>query len=85
MSYSMTRRSLMKTAVATGAAAAFGGSFASAADPLGITLVVPSPIGDVGWGHALKAGLDPVKAAYGDKVKITVLETSPKARMPTAS
>lgn len=74
MSYSMTRRSLMKTAVATGAAAAFGGSFASAADPLGITLVVPSPIGDVGWGHALKAGLDPVKAAYGDKVKITVLE-----------
>ena len=74
MSYSMTRRSLMKTVAATGVAAAFGGSLASAADPLGITLVVPSPIGDVGWGHALKAGLDPVKAAYGDKVKITVLE-----------
>ena len=37
-------------------------------------MVVPSPIGDVGWGHALKEGLEPVKAAYGDKVKVTILE-----------
>ncbi len=54
---------------------AFGGRAAFAADgPLGITLVVPSPIGDVGWGHALAAGLEPIKAAYGDKVKVTVVE-----------
>ena len=65
----------MKAAAATGLAGALGSRLAFAADePLGITLVVPSPIGDVGWGHALSASLEPVKAAYGDKVKVTVLE-----------
>ena len=71
----LTRRTLMKAAAATGLAGALGGRAAFAADePLGITLVVPSPIGDVGWGHALSAGLEPIKAAYGDKVKVAVLE-----------
>ncbi|WP_242224369.1 BMP family ABC transporter substrate-binding protein [Shinella zoogloeoides] len=71
----LTRRNLMKAAAATGLAGALGSRLAFAADePLGITLVVPSPIGDVGWGHALSASLEPVKAAYGDKVKVTVLE-----------
>jgi basic membrane lipoprotein Med (substrate-binding protein (PBP1-ABC) superfamily) len=71
----LTRRTLMKAAAATGLAGALGSRLAFAADePLGITLVVPSPIGDVGWGHALSASLEPVKAAYGDKVKVTVLE-----------
>jgi basic membrane lipoprotein Med (substrate-binding protein (PBP1-ABC) superfamily) len=71
----LTRRNLMKAAAATGLAGTFGSSFALAQDkPLGIALVVPSPIGDVGWGHALAAGLDPIKAAYGDKVKVTILE-----------
>jgi basic membrane protein A len=71
----LTRRNLIKAAAATGLAGALGSRLAFAADePLGITLVVPSPIGDVGWGHALAAGLDPIKAAYGDKVKVTILE-----------
>lgn len=71
----ITRRTLMKGLAATGLVGAFGGRAALAADePLGITLVVPSPIGDVGWGHALAAGIDPIKAAYGDKVKVTILE-----------
>lgn len=71
----LTRRNLMKAAAATGLAGALGSRLAFAADePLGITLVVPSPIGDVGWGHALAAGLDPIKAAYGDKVRVTILE-----------
>lgn len=71
----LTRRTLMKGLAATGLAGALGGRPAFAADePLGITLVLPSPVGDVGWGHALAAGLEPVKAAYGDKVKITVIE-----------
>lgn len=71
----ITRRTLMKTAAAAGAATAIGGRAAFAADdPLGIALVIPSPVGDVGWGHALAAGLDPVKAAYGDKVKVTIIE-----------
>ncbi|WP_431324136.1 BMP family ABC transporter substrate-binding protein [Rhizobium sp. YTU87027] len=71
----ITRRTLMQGAAAAGLAGAFGARAALAADgPLGITLVVPSPIGDVGWGRALQDGLEPVKAAYGDKVKVTVLE-----------
>jgi basic membrane lipoprotein Med (substrate-binding protein (PBP1-ABC) superfamily) len=71
----LTRRTLMKGLAATGLAGTLGARTVLAADePLGITLVVPSPIGDVGWGHALAAGLDPVKAAYGDKVKVTILE-----------
>lgn len=71
----LTRRNLMKVAAASGLAGTFGKNLAFAADkPLGITLVVPSPIGDVGWGHALASGLDPVKTAYGDKVKVTILE-----------
>ena len=71
----ITRRHFVQGLAATGLATAFAGKAAFAADePLGITLVVPSPIGDVGWGHALAAGLEPVKAAYGDKVKVTVIE-----------
>ncbi len=52
----------------------------AADEPLGIALVVPSPIGDVGWGHALAAGLEPIKAAYGDKVKVTILENIRRVR-----
>ena len=75
MTLKLTRRTLMKSVALTGVASAIGGRTAFAADePLGITLVVPSPVGDVGWGHALAAGLEPVKAAYGDKVKVTVIE-----------
>lgn len=75
----VTRRTLMKGAAAAGFAGVLGHRVALAADePLGIALVVPSPIGDVGWGHALAAGLEPIKAAYGDKVKVTVLENIPE-------
>ncbi|MGG6894834.1 MULTISPECIES: BMP family ABC transporter substrate-binding protein [Rhizobium] len=74
MQKNLTRRTLMKSAAAAGLATAFTGRAFAANEPLGITLVVPSPIGDVGWGHALAAGLDPIKSAYGDKVKVTVIE-----------
>lgn len=75
----LTRRTLVKGLAATGLAGVLGGRAAFAAgEPLGITLVIPSPVGDVGWGHALAAGLDPIKAAYGDKVKITVIENIPE-------
>ncbi|NEH54044.1 twin-arginine translocation signal domain-containing protein, partial [Rhizobium leguminosarum] len=47
----LTRRNLMTAAAATGLAGALGSRLALAADePLGITLVIPSPVGDVGWG-----------------------------------
>jgi basic membrane protein A len=74
MTHKLTRRTLMQGAAATGLATAFGGKAALASEPLGISLVIPSPVADVGWGHALKAGLDPVIEAYGDAVKLTVIE-----------
>lgn len=75
----INRRALLKGVALTGLASAIGARVTLAADePLGIALVVPSPIGDVGWGHALAAGLEPIKAAYGDKVKVTILENIPE-------
>ncbi|APO71059.1 ABC-type basic membrane lipoprotein (plasmid) [Rhizobium gallicum] len=75
----LTRRTLIKAVAASGLASVLGGRSSMAADePLGISLVIPSPVGDVGWGHALAAGLEPVKAAYGDKVKVTVIENIPE-------
>ena len=47
---------------------------ATADDPLLVTLVIPSPVADVGWGHALYEGLQTVKADYGDAMQITVVE-----------
>lgn len=70
----LTRRTLMKSVALSGVAATLGVRSAAAAAPLGIALVVPSPIGDVGWGRALADGLEPIKAAYGDKVKVTIIE-----------
>ena len=70
----MQRRAFLQTTAFAAIASAIGARGASAADPLGIALVLPSPNGDVGWSHTLVAGLDPVVAAYGDAVKITLLE-----------
>lgn len=69
-----TRRRFLGTSAAAGAAALLAPGIARAQDPLGIALILPSPLGDVGWSHALAAGLDPVTAAYGDKVKVTIVE-----------
>jgi basic membrane protein A len=54
MTHKLTRRTLMQGAAATGLATAFGGKAALASEPLGISLVIPSPVADVGWGHALE-------------------------------
>jgi basic membrane lipoprotein Med (substrate-binding protein (PBP1-ABC) superfamily) len=75
----LSRRTVIKSAAFAGLATAIGNRLAFAADePLGIALVVPSPVGDVGWAHALAAGLEPIKAAYGDKVKVTIIENIPE-------
>ncbi len=47
---------------------------ATAEDPLIVTLVIPSPVADVGWGHALFEALENVKADYGDAMQLTVVE-----------
>lgn len=70
----IARRTFLQTSALAALAAAIGARGALAQEPLGIALVLPSPLGDVGWSHTLAAGLDPVKAAYGDAVKITLLE-----------
>ena len=75
MTSTLNRRNFLRTTAAMGLAAGFAPAMALAEDgTLGITLVLPSPLGDVGWGRALANGLEPVKAAYGDKVKVTILE-----------
>ncbi len=72
-----TRRQFMATTAAATAALGLPG-LARAADPLGIALITPSPLGDVGWSHTLKLGLDGVVAKLGDAVKLTVLENIPE-------
>lgn len=47
---------------------------ATADDPLVVTLVIPSPVADVGWGHALFEALETVKADYGDAMQLMVIE-----------
>ena len=78
MTNNLSRRNVMTGVAASSLAAALTGRASAADTPLSIALVVPSPVGDVGWGHALRAGLDSVKSAYGDKVKVTVLENIPE-------
>lgn len=75
MNVPLNRRKFLRSTAAIGLATAVVPGFAHAQDDtLGITLVLPSPLGDVGWGRSLANGLEPVKAAYGDKVKVTILE-----------
>ena len=76
MSHDLNRRNFIAGASVAGMVAAVGSkaAAATAAEPLLITLVIPSPVADVGWGHALFDGLETVKAAYGDAVQITVIE-----------
>lgn len=78
MTKSLNRRGLLKTSAAAFAAGLLPRVALAQDEPLGVALVVPSPFGDVGWSHALAAGLDTIKAEYGDKVKFTMLENIPE-------
>ena len=44
------------------------------AEPLEIGVLLPSPIADVGWSHALNEGMNAVKEKYGDDVVINTIE-----------
>ena len=71
----VTRRQFLSGGAALAGASALGlPTLTQAADPLGIALITPSPLGDVGWSHTLAQGLDGVKAELGDAVTITLLE-----------
>lgn len=69
----LNRRGFLKSSVAASAVLGFPLQ-ANAADPLKIALLLPSPIGDVGWSHTLVLGTDAVKAQYGDSVQVSLLE-----------
>lgn len=67
-----------KRRLVAGALSVLLGAGAAMAEPLKIGMVAPSPVGDVGWTHALVEGMDAVKAKYGDAVDITLIENIPE-------
>ena len=70
-----TRRSFLGSAAALSAVSAVGlPKAAHAADPLGVALITPSPIADVGWSRSLATGLEAVKTQLGDGIKLTFLQ-----------
>jgi simple sugar transport system substrate-binding protein len=72
----MNRRNFIAGASVASMVAAVGtrAAAATAEDPLIVTLVIPSPVADVGWGHALFEALETVKADYGEAMQLTVVE-----------
>ncbi|MFT4012255.1 MAG: BMP family ABC transporter substrate-binding protein [Paracoccus sp. (in: a-proteobacteria)] len=74
MSTYLKRRSFLRAGLAAGLLPALASRALAADETLSLALVLPSPLGDVGWSHALTAGLDPIKARMGDKLKVTILE-----------
>lgn len=79
MTDTLNRRRFLQTSALAGLAAALAPALARAGDDtLGIALVLPSPVGDVGWAHAQAIALDPIKAKLGDKVKFTILDNIPE-------
>lgn len=69
----ITRRDAL---VGIGAAAGVGatGLPARAAGPLKIGVAYVSPISDIGWTKQHSLGVEAIKAKFGDKVALTVLE-----------
>lgn len=76
MSNPLNRRNFIAGASLATLTATLGAKVAAATadDPLVVTLVIPSPVADVGWGHALFEALETVKADYGDAMQLTVVE-----------
>lgn len=76
MASTINRRNFIAGASVASMVAAVSGQAAAATadDPLLITLVIPSPVADVGWGHALYKALESVKAEYSDAIQLTVVE-----------
>ena len=46
----------------------------ASAETLNIGVLLPSPIADVGWSHALVEGFNGVKEKYGDDVTFNIVE-----------
>jgi len=48
---------------------------ALADDPLNIGFIVPNPVGEVGWDHELDRGRKVMEAHFGDKIKVTAVDS----------
>ena len=44
------------------------------AETLNIGVLLPSPIADVGWSHALVKGFSEVQEKYGDDIQLNIVE-----------
>jgi len=60
--------------VVTVAVAGWLVSSVAQAETLEIGVLLPSPIADVGWSHALSEGIAAVKEKYGDDVNVSTIE-----------
>ncbi len=48
---------------------------ALAQDPLQVGFIVPNPIAEVGWDHELDRGLKAMEQYFGDKIKVTEVDS----------
>ncbi|MFC7054099.1 BMP family ABC transporter substrate-binding protein [Hansschlegelia quercus] len=73
-----TRRDVLKVGGAAAAGLALsplGSGSLRAAQPLKIGVAYVSPIADIGWTKQHSLGVDAIKAKFGDKVAVTVIES----------
>ena len=71
----LNRRRFLQTSAATTLAAGVPG-LAAAQESLGMAMIVPSPVGDVGWSHSLAIAMEKVQAELG--ANLTILENIPE-------
>jgi basic membrane protein A len=71
-----TRRQFLKYSGAIGAGLGTGAwsSLAQAQEVLKVGVVYVSPIAEIGWTKQHSLGVDAIKAALGEKVKVTVID-----------
>lgn len=70
------RRQFLTTSAALAGTAALGLPRAALAqEPLKVTLVAPSPVGDVGWTHSLVTALEKVKPQLSAPIQISVIDS----------
>ncbi|RVC20795.1 twin-arginine translocation signal domain-containing protein, partial [Mesorhizobium sp. M7A.F.Ca.AU.002.02.1.1] len=72
----LTRRGFLKYSGALGAALGAGGlsTVAKAQEVLKIGVVYVSPIAEIGWTKQHSLGVEAIKAAFGDKAELTVID-----------
>lgn len=68
------KRFISKTLTAAAIAGCMVATSNAQDGPLEIGVLLPSPIADVGWSHALNEGINAVKDKYGDEVKVNTIE-----------